>query len=319
MKKFNFWLVAIGYWLLAIITVSVFALDPNVGTTSFNFLKIGVGARATSLGGAYAGIGGDVNSLYWNPGGLGILDGKEGTATYMNYIVGMQSGYLGYGQRWNKNSVFGIGISYLSVGSIKETTVNDPTGAYLGTFTPSNMALGLSYARTVSKDIYGGITFKGMRESIKSYSSMGFAFDIGIYYITPYKGVTFGSAFLNLGKKTKAFIKEKEPLPWIAKAGVAYRVPKFKENLLLALEVDKPGDNRFELHLGGEVRIRKIAFIRAGYNSSGTDLKTSSDIDILGGLSFGVGGVYKTYRVDYSWTPYVDLGNAHRVSLTARF
>ena len=41
------------------------------------------GARATGLGGAFTGMGGDASIFYWNPGGLGILPG---------WVVEMQYG-----------------------------------------------------------------------------------------------------------------------------------------------------------------------------------------------------------------------------------
>ena len=40
------------------------------GTTAANFLEIGVGSRATSMGDAYVAVANDVSSIYWNPAGL---------------------------------------------------------------------------------------------------------------------------------------------------------------------------------------------------------------------------------------------------------
>ena len=40
------------------------------GTTTANFLEIGVGSRATSMGDAYVAVANDVSSIYWNPAGL---------------------------------------------------------------------------------------------------------------------------------------------------------------------------------------------------------------------------------------------------------
>ena len=39
------------------------------GTTTANFLEIGIGSRATSMGDAYVAVANDV-SIYWNPAGL---------------------------------------------------------------------------------------------------------------------------------------------------------------------------------------------------------------------------------------------------------
>ena len=40
------------------------------GTTTANFLEIGIGSRATSMGDAYVAVANDVSSIYWNPAGL---------------------------------------------------------------------------------------------------------------------------------------------------------------------------------------------------------------------------------------------------------
>ena len=56
----------------------------KTGTTAAQFLKIGIGARALGMGGAYSAVSNDVTALYWNPAGLSsskkngiILDHQE--------------------------------------------------------------------------------------------------------------------------------------------------------------------------------------------------------------------------------------------------
>ena len=305
--------------LLAIASAVHAGADPNAGTASFAFLKIGAGARPVALGGAYVGVAEGANGLYWNPGALPRMTGREFSATYMNYLVGMQSGYVAYAQPWRKNASFGVSVNYLNGGQVQETTLDNPTGVGLSKFSPGDIALEWAYAQALSPSLSLGAGVKMVRESIKNYSAMGFALDMGAFYAPNIRGLTLGASLSNLGKKTKAFITEKEPLPMVFRAGLGYRIPRFKDKVLLALEADKPSDNKFDLHLGGEVGIHKYASLRAGYASTGGDLRTGSDTDWLGGLSFGLGTHYKSYQMDYAFTPYVQLGNAHRVSLSARF
>jgi len=47
------------------------------GTSAANFLKIGVGARATAMGDAFTGLANDGTCLYWNPAGLTQLEKRE--------------------------------------------------------------------------------------------------------------------------------------------------------------------------------------------------------------------------------------------------
>ena len=46
------------------------AINANAGTPGFSFLKIGVGARAMALGGAYSTATADPEAAAWNPAGL---------------------------------------------------------------------------------------------------------------------------------------------------------------------------------------------------------------------------------------------------------
>lgn len=306
---------------LAMAATTQAGIDANAGTASFAFLKIGAGARPVAIGGAYVGVAEGANGLYWNPGGLVRLQGKEFSATYMNYLVGMQSGYVAYAQPWRKNAALGLSVNYLNGGQVQETTEQNPTGVGLPKFTPGDIAIEVAYGRTLSPALSLGLGAKMIRETIKNYSAMGFSLDLGAFYQPHIKGLTLGTSLSNLGRKTKTFIPEgeKEPLPLIFRAGLGYRIPRFKDNFLLVLEADKPSDNKLSFHLGGEAKIHRYADLRAGYSSTGSDLKTSSDVDWLAGLSFGLGTHFKNYRLDYAFIPYVDLGNAQRLTLGVRF
>ena len=83
--------------------LSVFAWSPfpslggqRVGTSVFTFLGIGVGARGTSMGGAFIAVGTGGEALYWNPGGMVRADGVEVFSTYTMWAVGMNYGYCVY-------------------------------------------------------------------------------------------------------------------------------------------------------------------------------------------------------------------------------
>ncbi len=45
-----------------------------IGTASAEFLLLGAGARGAALGGAYSAIADDIEAMYWNPGGLALLE-----------------------------------------------------------------------------------------------------------------------------------------------------------------------------------------------------------------------------------------------------
>ena len=71
------------------------AINENAGTTGYNFLKIGVGARPAALGGAYAAVSGAVESSAWNPAGLRGVRDRAATVSLTRYLVETQAGFLG--------------------------------------------------------------------------------------------------------------------------------------------------------------------------------------------------------------------------------
>ena len=60
-----------------------FSLHPSalfsagVGTTAGQFLRVGLGARAVGLGGAFSALADDVTAIYWNPAGLAQIENRE--------------------------------------------------------------------------------------------------------------------------------------------------------------------------------------------------------------------------------------------------
>src|SRR6195256_2314875 len=63
------------------------------GTTSANFLKMGIGPRAIAMGEAQVGLADDVYAAYWNPAGLAQLQNREAGFVQTQYVQDIQSQY----------------------------------------------------------------------------------------------------------------------------------------------------------------------------------------------------------------------------------
>lgn len=279
------------------------------GTTTANFLKLGVGARAVGMGEAYAAAADDASALYWNPAGLTRIQSRTVTLMHASYIDSSAFDYGAYAQRLGLGAL-GLGIQRFSAGSIQGT---DAAGADIGTFTPSDLAVSVGYARNW-KGYSFGLGVKYVQSKILKTARTE-ALDLGILSPGYRDGrLRLALAVANLGGRMK-FNEASEDLPLIIRLGSAYRI---SERWLAALDVDLPKDNQPGPAFGLEYRLPVKDGItlagRAGYNG-----RTAGDVSGSSGISLGLGFGFRQFDVDYAIVPYGSLGSAHRFSVSYRF
>src|SRR6478672_5641388 len=68
----------------------------KVGTFDGQFLKIGVGARAEGMGGAFVAVSDDASALYWNCAGIARIEGSQLSLNNAIWIADMQFNQIGY-------------------------------------------------------------------------------------------------------------------------------------------------------------------------------------------------------------------------------
>jgi len=303
---------------------------PSAGSTSATFLKIGVGARAVAMGGAYTAISGDPYALFWNPAGLAVVEDKTLVFTHNEYFAGLSQEYMGYnfpgsGIRFFpgrlKNGVMGLSMNYLYTGKDLERRSGDyesdplnPISPMEGEFRAYDLALSLGYGFNYSRDLKIGAALKFIRQSIDTESGSSAALDLGMLYDFDLfgRGVTAGFAAQNLGPGIK-FIDKRFPLPLTFKAGLSRRL--YEKSLLMSLDVSKPIDNYPSVAVGLEQQLGGKLFLRSGYRYR----QHGNESGGWSGFSMGFGFVSGRFSFDYALSPFGDLGNTHRLSAALRF
>lgn len=288
-----------------------FLSQKDKGTSSAEFLKLGVGGRACGMGEAFSAVADDSSAIYWNPAGLARIKGRSAMFMHAALFEGISYEFLGYGQRVKDIGAFGIGIQYLSVGIIQET---DSSGSEIGSsFSPKDMAISAAYSMTTQGFSFGASAKYIHSKIIKSASTV--ALDFGV--LSPkilQENLMLSFVVQNLGGKLK-FDRESDPLPFNIKFGSALSLEK---NCTLALDLNLPRDNRPYVALGTEYRIPygpDWRFSgRLGFNS-----KTLSDVSGFTGFSFGIGAGVRRFQLDYAFVPFGTIGLTHRVSLALNF
>ena len=300
-------------------------IHDGAGTTGAAFLKIEGGSRPAGLGGAFAGLANDINTIFWNPAGLTAVHDRELTAMQHFSFADINNQTIGYAQRIER---LVWGASFL--GSFTEIERRQgPTEDPDSTVTVGGFATGLSFAYPLGEAISVGGTAKIISEQLDIQNAFGVAADVGFVARLLDNRLGIGVAIQNAG-----VLDGGENLPMALRAGLAYRT--WKQTAAEA-ETDKPMptqelwalvadahlpllDANPSFHVGVERWFYESIAARIGYRIGFNE--NPSD-----GLSLGI-GVRRSgedmlanidFQFDYAFIPDAYLGNAHRISFITRF
>lgn len=296
----------------------------KVGTAGAQFLKLGVGARANGMGGAYLGITNGAEAAFWNPAGLAKIEKRDVDFSHLSWIADIRHDALSYAHHWSGVGVFALSFVQLGAPDMEVTTTQQQEGTG-EMFTYRDLAIGLSYARNLTDAFAVGITVKYIDEQIYTYHARGVAFDIGTQYRTGFYSLSISFAISNFGQDLRfggayqntevvagtntMLSQEREfasfPLPLRFSGGLTYDLLNLKSlKSRIALDGLHFNDYSERIHLGSENWIRDILALRAGYKFNYQEEGLTLGL----GLQTRIDNFY--LRVDYA---YSDLGVFDRV------
>jgi hypothetical protein len=285
--------------ILTPIVFTLLILQPVLAADAGSFLRIGVGARALGMGGAFIALADDPTAIYWNPAGLACLHSGELSSMYTNQFgLGAHYSFLAYSQPWGKKRAWAIGLINLSLGQIPITGLDEYGRPVVIRYTGSSETASLlAYGQTLFRSSFG-VTIKGIRQTLADESSLGLGIDLGAK-IPLFEDLSLG-AILRTG-----FVNwstgEKVVFPAQAILGVAYRLfPK----LTIAFDAGLQTGRRIEVHAGTEYWLIPQLALRMGIDR--------------GKLTAGAGFVIKQFKLDYALV-FHNLGLSHRLSFGMRF
>ena len=216
------------------------------------FLLIAPGARAGGMGEAQTAVANDAYASYWNPAGLGFLEGKELALMHVNWLPGLADDlyyeFFAFRKKYPTLGTLGGHLIFLNLGEQIRTS---ETGDELGTFTSYMTAFSLSYSALISRTQSFGINSKisyqhlveiGAGAEKGKGTSIDFGFDLGYMHkewLSP--NLTLGLNLSNLGPKV-SFIDpdQADPQPTNLSIGFNYAVINSEFNKLnVVYDVDK--------------------------------------------------------------------------------
>ncbi|MDR3250798.1 MAG: PorV/PorQ family protein, partial [Tannerella sp.] len=154
--------------LTACLPTFLFAQD---GSDAYAFLRFPASSRINALGGhSVSLVEKDPSTVFHNPALLGGEMSGMLNINYMNYISDVNVGSAVFTKSFRERSSFGVGVSYINYGSMKETTADD---VYLGEFSFQDIGFNVFYEYDLAEKWRGGLTFKALYSSLADYYSFG--------------------------------------------------------------------------------------------------------------------------------------------------
>ncbi len=279
----------------------------DIGSTTAQFLKLGIGAHSAGMGNAVTSVYNGTDAIYWNPANLNYAEKKELSFSHTIWFEDVNYEWLAFVLPTTEYGVFGLGMQYVSYGSIDKI---DNQQVSDGSISPLDMALYLSYANC-NGNLDFGLNFKYIYSKIEN-SASAIALDLGAKYNLTDK-TAIGAALTNFGTEMK-FDKETESLPLLFKVGASHRIIK---DWIVSLDLNFPNDNEVYVNVGTEYNVEiadNLNFdLRAGYEGR------NKDIPGFNWINLGFGFEYLDYIFDYAFVPYGDIGMTHRFSFSIKF
>lgn len=298
----------------------------RAGISTAQFLKIGVGSRATSMGDAFVAISDDASALYWNPAGLVQFPDNQVIFSHNQYVVDINHDFLGLVYHPSSMDAIGLSVTSLTMQKMAVTTEFAPTGTgeY---FSFSDLAIGITYARSMTDRFSFGATIRYMEETLDKLKMRGVMVDLGTYYWTGLGTSRFAVVVTNFGNqmapdgevvlfgnRTKSDWQSFSP-PTMFRFGFAFEpVLTDKHVLTTSVQLNHPNDNSENVSFGAEYKydeplLYSKFFLRGGYKFNADEQDYSLGAGLAVPLPFG------DIKIDYGFANFSRLGSAHRFTL----
>ena len=272
--------------IITLIPIIVYAGSTD-GVLAGSFLRMGLGARALGMGGAFTGIAEGPTAAYYNPGGMPFLQEPQIMASYRFLSLDRKYNYIGFARNIKpkvdpdsdeKPLNGGLALSWIYAG-VDNIDGRNSSGKHIGDFSNSENAFALSFGISpidiigiglTAKVLYNRIPKMGRDDSAVSDLTLGMDFGL---LIKPVPFVSLGFMVKDLNAKyswktDKLHEKDIEKIdrfPRTFRGGIAVYWEKRKTLFAFDLEKNNQQDSRY--FVGIEMQPMSGVVLRTGLNN----------------------------------------------------
>lgn len=191
------------------------------GQRSFEFLNLPSTARAAALGGVNITSGDQDSQMFLsNPALLDSTFHSHVGLTYQSLVADINYGTITYAHDFQDPGIWALGVQFLDYGEFQGF---DASGSPTGTFTGSEFAFTLGYARPLGP-ISMGAGLKISAASIAGFNASLISLDIGGVFRHPQQDFSVAVTFKNVGVVLNDFTETSDSeMPFDVQLGVSFK------------------------------------------------------------------------------------------------
>ena len=294
--------------LATVLLSSVLHAGAQESQTVYNFLRLPVSAHAAALGGSgITLIEDDATLIFHNPSLINNISDRTLNLNFMTYMEGATTASSSFIRAAGERGTWGVMGQFMSYGTMKETNVS---GQQTGEFSAKDIALGGSFAYSLSEKFTGGITAKFIASYIGQYNSLGACVDLGLNYYNSQSDLSVSAVARNLGGQLSAYEDDFERMPLDLQLGVTKRLLGSPLRLSASLVRLNDWEYGFGKHIviGADLILSPQFYIAAGYNAMrASEMKIAEDDGSSAhgaGLSLGAGLQLERLKLHVAYAKY---------------
>jgi len=292
----------------ALLAILALPIEAQESRTVYNFLRLPVSAHVAALGGDNITlVEDDATLIFHNPALINNVTDRTLNLNFMTYMEGSTTASASFVRAAGELGTWGVTGQFMNYGTMKETTA---TGQQTGEFSAKDIAVGGSFAYSLSERFTGGISAKFIASYLGQYHSLAAGVDLGINYYHAESELSVSAVARNLGGQLSAYEDDFERMPLDLQVGFTKRLLSSPLRISASLVRLNDWEYGFGKHIviGADIILSPQFYIAAGYNGMrASEMKISENDGASAhgaGLSLGGGLQLQRLKLNVAYAKY---------------